>query len=62
MTDLRDPYEQQPLDLSEHADTVTELKNLAMEAHSQSRFPPHYSNVEDAMPGNNDGNFTTGWC
>ena len=62
ITDIRDPYEEQPLDLSEHAETVAALKKLAVEEHSKSLFPPHYSNVVDAMPGNNDGNFTSGWC
>ena len=62
LTDIRDPYEQHPLDLSEHAELVAALKKLAVEAHSKSLFPPHYSNVAGAMPGNNGGNFTTGWC
>ena len=58
----RDPLEQQPMDLDQHADIVADLKRMAIEAHSLSAFPPHYSNVEDAMPGYNNGNFTTGWC
>lgn len=58
----RDPLEQQPMDLDQHADIVADLKRMAIEAHSLSAFPPHYSNVEDAMPGYNNGSFTTGWC
>ena len=50
------------MDLDQHADIVADLKRMAIEAHSLSVFPRHYSNVEDAMPGYNNGSFTTGWC
>ena len=57
-----DPFERRPLSLEDNADVVKELKTLIMEEYSMTTFPSYHQNVEEALPGNNDGNLVTGWC
>ena len=58
----RDPHEEAPLDVEEHSARVAALQARVVAALPRTTFPPHYSNVAAAMPGYNQGNFTTGWC
>ena len=48
--------------LDSGGDVVKELKTLIMEEYSMTTFPSYHLNVEEAYPGNNDGNLVTGWC
>ena len=57
-----DPFERRPLSLDDNADVVKELKTLIMEEYPMTTFPSYHQNVEEAYPGNNDGNLVTGWC
>ena len=56
-----DLFERQPLSLEDNAGVVKELKTLIMEEYSMTTFPTYHQNVEEAFPGNNDGNLVRGW-
>ena len=51
-----DPFERQPLSLEDNAEVLKELKTLIMEEYPMTTFPSYHQNVEEALPGNNDGN------
>ena len=59
---IRDPYEKHPLPVKENKQRIAEMKKIIKEGYPLTRFPKHYTNVEAAFPGNNGGNFVTGWC
>ena len=57
-----DPFERRPLNIEDNEEVVKELKTMIMEEYTMTTFPTYHENVEEAYPGNNDGNLVTGWC
>ena len=57
-----DPYENDSLNLKKFDNIVKKMKRIIQKEWKRTKFPEHYKAVRAAFPGNNNGNFTTGWC